>query len=124
MQYDVLTGGTTLKKRWPEILILLLCLGLSIVLAVVLLSGEKPAPAILVMTESEAASAVQAVKVHLNTATSEELQTLPRIGPAIAERILEYREQIGAFSSVDELLEVKGIGEATLEQLRPYLAVD
>lgn len=117
-------GGTTLKKRWPELVILLLCIVLSGVLAVVLLSGDKPVPSILVMTESEAASVQQAVKVHLNSATEAELQTLPQVGPAIAARILAYRSENGPFTAVDELLEVSGIGEVTLEQIRPYVSLD
>ncbi len=56
--------------------------------------------------------------VDLNTAGLEELQTLDGIGPALAERIIEYREAHGPFQSVEGLLEVKGIGEATLEKFR------
>ena len=61
--------------------------------------------------------------VNINTADDKELQSLPRIGPATAARILEYRKQIGSFKSVDELLNVKGIGEKTLEFLRPLVTV-
>jgi competence protein ComEA len=61
--------------------------------------------------------------VDLNTATAEELDTLPGIGPATAAAILAYREQHGRFASVDELLEVRGIGEAKLEQLRASVTV-
>lgn len=56
--------------------------------------------------------------VSLNTATSSELQTLPGIGPALADRILAHREQYGPFHSVEELLEVSGIGSATMERFR------
>lgn len=56
--------------------------------------------------------------VDINTATSEELQTLPGIGPAIAERIIAYREEHGSFASVEDLLNVKGIGEAVLSELQ------
>jgi competence protein ComEA len=61
--------------------------------------------------------------VNINTADSQTLETLPRIGPVLALRIIEYREQHGPFSDVSELIEVKGIGEVTLEQLRPYITV-
>lgn len=57
-------------------------------------------------------------KVNLNTADAAALDTLPRIGPALAERILAWREQNGRFTSVDDLLDVPGIGSATLEGLR------
>src|SRR5918993_1234031 len=55
--------------------------------------------------------------VNLNTATLEQLDTLPGIGPTLAERILQWRQEHGRFSSVDELQEVSGIGPRTLEQL-------
>jgi competence protein ComEA len=57
-------------------------------------------------------------RVHLNTATLEQLDTLPGIGPVTAQKILDYRDEKGAFQSVDELDAVPGIGPARLEQLR------
>ena len=61
--------------------------------------------------------------VNLNTATSEELQTVPGIGPATAEKILQMRKNYGAFKSVDDLLAIKGIGPKRLEKMRKYLTV-
>ena len=61
--------------------------------------------------------------INLNTATAEELIAVPGIGEVTAGRILEYRAQIGRFESVDELLEVKGIGEKKLASMREYLSV-
>jgi competence protein ComEA len=60
--------------------------------------------------------------VHLNTATVEQLDELPGIGPVTAQKIVEYREQHGAFSSVDDLDAIPGIGPARLEQLRELVA--
>ena len=61
--------------------------------------------------------------VNINTATAEELQTLPRIGPAMAQRIIAWREAHGGFRSVDELDAVPGIGPSMLENLRPLVMV-
>ncbi len=62
--------------------------------------------------------------LNLNTASPAELESLPRIGPVLAERIVAYRTEKGAFTSLDQLVEVDGISTATLEELRPFLTVD
>lgn len=62
--------------------------------------------------------------LDLNRATVEELQELPGIGPVLAERIVAFREEHGPFRSLEDLLQVPGIGEATLEALRPHVAVN
>ena len=59
--------------------------------------------------------------VDLNTATAADLETLPGVGPATAAAILAYRDQNGPFRAVDDLIEVRGIGEAKLEQIRPLV---
>ena len=60
--------------------------------------------------------------VHLGTATAAELETLPGVGPATSAAILAWRDEHGGFRTVDDLLEVPGIGEKTLEKLRPLVA--
>jgi competence protein ComEA len=59
--------------------------------------------------------------VDINTANSEMLQELPGIGPVIAGRIIDYREENGEFTDIEELADVKGIGEKTLDKLRPLI---
>jgi competence protein ComEA len=61
--------------------------------------------------------------VNLNTATVDQLDALPGIGPAIAQAVVDYRDRNGPFASVDQLLEVRGIGEAKLEDLRERVTV-
>lgn len=61
--------------------------------------------------------------INLNTASAQALETLPRIGPSLAERILDWRELNGTFTSVDQLLDVSGIGEKTLEGFRDRVTV-
>jgi competence protein ComEA len=60
--------------------------------------------------------------VHLNSATLEQLDALPGVGPVTAQKILDYRQQHGAFGSVDELDAISGIGPARLQQLRGLVA--
>lgn len=60
-------------------------------------------------------------QINVNTASFAELQKLPGIGPAYSKRIIEYREKHGKFTSVDELIEIKGIGKKRLEKLQPFV---
>jgi competence ComEA-like helix-hairpin-helix protein len=86
----------------------LLFLFLSLICAPVALGGKKKPP----------------VKpVNINTATSVELQQVPGIGPATAEKILQMRKSYGAFKSVDDLLAIRGLGPKRLEKMRKYLTV-
>ena len=62
--------------------------------------------------------------IDINTADEETLQQLPGIGPALAERIVADRTANGPFVSVDELTRVSGIGEKTVEELRPYVTAE
>lgn len=70
----------------------------------------------------ETGSAAAGGPLHLNTATAEQLDELPGVGPVTAQKIIDWREQHGAFSSVDDLDAIPGIGPARLEQLRELVA--
>jgi competence protein ComEA len=61
--------------------------------------------------------------VNINTANSEQLQTVPGIGPATAGKILQMRKSYGAFKSVDDLLAIRGLGPKRLDKMRKYLSV-
>ena len=80
-------------------------------------SGPAGVPA----TAESASTGAPGGPVHLNTATLEELDALPGVGPVTAQKILDYRAAKGAFSSIEELDAVPGIGPARLEQLKPLV---
>lgn len=61
--------------------------------------------------------------ININIANQQQLEKLPRIGPATAKNIMEYREKNGSFKSIDELLKVKRIGPKTLELIRPFITI-
>lgn len=67
--------------------------------------------------------ATTAAAVNINTADQIALESIPGIGPVKAAAILAYRSEMGVFQSIDQLLEVSGIGVATLESLRPYVTI-
>lgn len=89
-----------------------------------------PVPAAQPVAQAEMAAAETpaqpgaTAKLNLNKATAEELVALPGIGPVLAGRIVAHREVHGAFAEVDELLDVEGIGEGKLEDVREYICAE
>jgi competence protein ComEA len=89
----------------------------------VVLSTLGPAPTSVFAVESPTANQADET-VHLNQATAEQLQALPGVGPALSARIVEYRTEHGPFRTVDQLAEVKGVGQAKLAKFKNQLTVD
>ena len=87
---------------------------------VVLARGEGPAVA---MPPAAGGPASSGAPIDLNSATLEQLDTLPGVGPVLAQRILDWRAEHGRFGSTDELREVSGIGEATFADIKPLVRV-
>ena len=84
-------------------------------------------PGVVIETEGEVPReeiAPDFPPVDLNTATAEELDTLPGIGESLARRIIAYREANGPFGSIEEIMEVSGIGEAKFAELEDRVTVD
>ena len=81
---------------------------IAVLFSPALLAGKKKPPA---------------QPVNINTANSEQLQLVPGIGPATADKILQMRKSYGAFKSVDDLLAIRGLGPKRLEKMRKYLTV-
>jgi competence protein ComEA len=91
-------------------------LGAAVLLAIIACATAPAARAV-------AAPAGDEKVVNINTASLEDLMTLPGIGKAYAERIVEYRQKNGPFKKVEDLLNVRGIGEKTFEKIRPRLTI-
>ena len=87
--------------------------GLAVVLGCLLAAGPALA----------AAKAAPTGKVNVNTASAEQLTALPGVGPKLAARIVEHRQKEGAFHSVQDLLNVKGIGEKNLAKIQGYVTL-
>ena len=82
-------------------------------------AGQAVQPVVATQTEAQVASATVNDKLNINTATASEIQkALTGIGAKKAEAIVQYREKHGNFTSAEQLLEVQGIGKATLERNR------
>ena len=93
---------------------------LTMVLA--LCAGQVAAAQVREAAPSDA-QRMQSELIDLNTATSVQLETLPGVGPRTAERILEYRREHGGFERIEDLMDVRGIGERTFLRLRPLVTV-
>jgi competence protein ComEA len=74
--------------------------------------------------QSQGSAPSSSDKINLNSATIEQLDLLPGIGPAIAQRIIDYRQAKGPFAAIEDITNVKGIGPATFEKLKDLITVD
>ena len=122
-----------IQRPWYQISISLLTIG-ALAAAVWLLVSPAGPPGIEItlpdpseqpeqLASSDAAGDGGAPRIDINTASVQLLETLPGIGPVLASRIVEYREQNGPFERTDQLTAVRGIGSATYERLRPLVGV-
>lgn len=98
--------------------------------ALVVLSLGSAAPALTAVGNQDATSRqtakptpTDASAINLNSASAAELEKLPGVGPATAARIVEYRQKNGAFRKVEDLMNVRGIGEKTFLTLKPLITV-
>ena len=96
---------------------------MTALMLVIVLAGATAAPVAAAPPTAPKAGASEARPVDINTADSAALESVPGIGKSLSERILTFREKNGPFQSVDELLKVQGIGEKSIQKLRPYLTV-
>ena len=95
---------------------------LALFLAIATPMAPMSAPATI--SEAQEAKAAAAIPtVNVNTATAEQFEALPGIGPSTAKRIVSYREKNGPFKKLEDLMNVQGIGEKSFLKLRPHLSV-
>ena len=99
--------------------LLMLCLPVALLVHGGSVTTHSAPPA----AERPAAGPAAAAPVDVNTADETDLTAVPGIGKSLARRIIEFREKNGPFTRVDDLLKVRGIGEKSIEKLRPYVTV-
>ena len=83
------------------------------------LEAHDQSPAVQKMIDAR-----QKLRININTADQQMLEQLPRIGPALAKRIIAHRSQNGYFTTIQDLQNVKGIGPATVSEFRPYIILE
>ena len=88
----------------------------AIALSATALSAQSKTPA-------PKTAATAAAPVNLNTATAEQLATIPGVGPKMAERIIDYRQKNGGFKKVEDLMNVSGVGEKSFLKMKPLITV-
>jgi competence protein ComEA len=84
---------------------------------------QLPPPTVPGSTSSSGSTPATTTSVNLNTATLDQLDTLPGVGPVLAQRILDYRTQNGPFTTIDQLEEVPGVGPKKFDSLKPHVRV-
>ena len=95
-----------------------------IALSATALSAQTKAPVAKATASSTTAStAAAAAPVNLNTATADQLATIPGVGAKMAERIIDYRQKNGGFKKVEDLMNVSGVGEKSFLKMKPLIIV-
>lgn len=115
------------KLTWAECAAIVIC---AILIIFTLATRLRPAPEGFTVErgteeiiESPATIGYVAGKLDINSASADELCDLPGIGETLASRIIEYREEIGGFTDISQLTEVKGIGDSLLENISEYITI-
>lgn len=113
-----------IKKYEKVFMIILLFLFIPSVIGVLIIRNFSPPNNTISLSklpEAKCVSGYDDFLLNINTATAEELESLPGIGHALSHKIVEYRMNNGIFYSLDELLNVPGLNRNTLNQIKPYI---
>jgi len=115
---------TTAVGGWRRTLALGIVAGAASVWVAAGGAGVHAAQAAAPQAKSGGVSAAPQAAIDVNSATDAQLASIPGIGPALARRIIEHREQNGPFRRVEDVLLVRGIGEKSFQKIQPYLKVE
>jgi len=91
--------------------------------AIAAIALSAPALSAQSKTPAPKPAATAAAPVNLNTATAEQLATIPGVGPKMAERIIDYRQKNGGFKKVEDLMNVSGVGEKSFLKMKPLITI-
>jgi len=91
--------------------------------AIAAIALSAPALSAQSKTPAPKPAATAAAPVNLNTATAEQLATIPGVGPRMAERIIDYRQKNGGFKKIEDLMNVSGVGEKSFLKMKPLITV-
>jgi competence protein ComEA len=107
------------SQKTKVVCVLALCVGLMFSSVSIMAQKSASTPA----AHKLASTPASAEKINLNSATVEQLQSLPGIGPAIAKSIVEHRSKVGKFNRIEEIIKIKRIGEKKFQKIKDRLIV-
>ncbi len=124
-------GGIRLKLEWAHKALLGLT-GLFVIFTLAFFIGRSSAHAVIstqtapveLVYETAPLEQEPSIRLNLNEATADELEALPGIGPVLAERILQWREEYGPFVSAEQIMDIEGIGEKKYGEIQDLIYVE
>ncbi|MDR0197543.1 MAG: ComEA family DNA-binding protein [Oscillospiraceae bacterium] len=113
-----------MKKNLPFILIIAVFFAACAIITAITVRDEPGYVRVVHVEPTAAETSSETERININTASSEQLQSLPGIGEVIAARIIAYREESGDFLNIEEIMDVSGIGEKMFGNIKEFICVD